>query len=176
MTGFKRHNGFTLIETLVSAAIFGTIMIIVGSVFVSSLSLQARAFNIQQVEENVSYVFELMTKEIRVSQIQMPFGGGPISTCPTTPATALTVLNQFGQTVTYSLAGTNLTRRVNGFSTVLNSNTVQFLSFGICVSGAEIGDGQQPRVTIFSTVKSVKTKQAAAVKTQTTISVRILSD
>lgn len=180
MIGTKKlQQGFTLLETLVSSAIFAVIMIVVGSVFVASLSLQARALNIQQVVENSQYVLELMTKEIRVSKVELP---SPPSVCPPSktisykPTSRLTMTNQDGDVVTYALSGTKLTRSVNGVTRVVNSNTVEFLNFGFCVTGVEEGDYQQPRVTIVFKVKSVKMKESAAIKSQITISPRILSN
>lgn len=161
-------KGFTLVETLVSILLFATIAVIVGSVFVSALDLQRRANNLQQTEENASYVLEFMTKEIRVAQSIISTDG-----CMTAPLSELKIINQYGETVTYSWDGTNILRRV-AFTLPINSATVKFTRLSFCIAGATVGDQKQPRVTISASIQSVNTKQQITVDTQTTISLRQL--
>ncbi len=174
---FKKNNnpvsnaGFTLIEVLVAFLIFSIILTIFSSVFLSSSQLQKRAFNIQQAEENANYILESMTKEIRVSRIS-----GPDTNCPSSPATSLSMTHPVNGNIIYSLNGTTVQRTVNGTVTAISSNTVDFTRLQFCVSGTQIGDQKQPRVTILAGVKSKKTQQQASVDIQTTVSQRFLTD
>ena len=163
--------GFTLIETMVVSLLFSVIMVLMGGVFVSSLDLQRRAFNIQHAEENVSFILESMAKEIRVSQL-----GGPDTVCPATPAATLSIIHPVNGNITYSLSGNAVHRNVNGTDSVISSNTVQFTRLQFCISGTPIDNQQQPRVTIIGSVKSVKTKQQTIIDFQTTLSQRFLSN
>ena len=165
------ENGFTLVEILTAFLIFSIILTIFSSVFLSSSNLQKRAFNIQQAEENASYILESMIKEIRVSKIS-----GPDSNCPSSPASTLSITHPVNGNIIYSLNGTSVQRTVNGTVTTISSNTVDFTRLQFCISGTPIGDKKQPRVTILAGIKSKKTQQQASIDIQTAVSQRFLSD
>ena len=171
LTSIKPNACFTLIETLVVILLFSVIVVLMGGVFVSSLDLQRRALNIQQAEENVSFILELMAKEIRVSQIT-----GPDTSCPAAPAATLSVVHPVNGNITYSLSSNAVHRNVNGTDSIISSNTVQFTRLQFCISGTPIDNQQQPRVTIIGSVRSAKTKQQATIDFQTTLSQRFLSN
>lgn len=164
-------SGFTLTETLVTVAIFSVVITIISSAFVSALDMQRRAFNIQQVEENTNFLLEAMAKEIRVSTIN-----DPDSNCPTSPATILNITHPVNGSVSYSLSGTSVQRRVNGVDTIISSGNVQFTRLQFCVSGNGTTDQMQPRVTLIAGMKSVETKQQASIDFQTTLSARFLQE
>lgn len=146
-------------------------MVLMGGVFISSLDLQRRAFNIQQAEENASFIFESIAKEIRVSQI-----AGPDTNCPATPAATLSIIHPVNGSIIYSLSGDAIHRNVNGTDSVMSSNTVQFTRLQFCISGTPIDDKKEPRVTTIASLKSAKTKQQATIDIQTTASQRFLSN
>ena len=168
-----RYNGFTLIEVLVAMTVFALILLVSVSAFVYALDLQRRAFNIQQAEENANFVFESMTKEIRISQIIAPLDN---SLCPAMPDAMLTIKNSSDETVRYYLDAGNIIREVNGTKTTINSNTIQFSRFDFCVAGATEQDRRQPRVTILAALQTTATKHQAGIEMQTTLSFRELSD
>jgi len=165
------NSGFTLIETLLVIFIFSLLMILMGGVFVSSLDLQRRAFNLQQAEENANFVLGSMAKEVRTSRIS-----SPDTNCPSSPVSSLNLLNQYGENVTYSLSGNAIHRNVNGTDVVISSNTVEFARLQFCIFGTAVDDQQQPRVTIIASLKSVKTQQQAIIDIQATVSQRFLSN
>ncbi len=165
------ENGFSLIETITAFMIFSIILTVFSAVFLSSSQAQKRAFNIQQAEENASYVLELMAKEIRVSRVS-----GPDTNCPSSPGASLSITHPVNGNIVYSLSGTSVQRTVNGTATIVSSNTVDFTRLQFCISGTPIGDQKQPRVTILASIKSKKTQQQASVDVQTAVSQRFLSD
>ncbi len=167
----SNQAGFTLIETLTTLMIFSVVAILMGGSFLRSLDAQRRAFNLQQAEENASFVLEAMAKEIRVSQIS-----GPDTNCPNSWATTLNITHPVNGNIVYSISGTDIHRNANGTDSIMNSNTVQFTRLQFCIVGTTIDDQKQPRVTIMATIKSAKTKQQQTVDIQTTVSQRFLSD
>ena len=165
------NSGFTLIETTLVVLLFSTIMILMGSVFVSSLDLQRRAFNLQQAVENAGFILESMAKESRVGGIDFPSAN-----CPASPSSTMLVIHPVNGRVIYSLSGGAIHRNVNGVDSIISSNNVEFTSLRFCVSGLVVDDQQQPRVTITASLKSVQTKQQASIDIQTTLSTRVLSN
>lgn len=153
------------------ALIFSLIVVIFSSTFISSSGLQKRAFNIQQVEENASYVLESMTKEIRVSRVS-----GPDTSCPSSPASSLTIDHPVNGNIIYSLSGGDIHRNVNGQDTIVSSNTVEFTRLQFCILGTAVQDGKQPRVIILASVRSKNVLQRASMDIQTAVSQRFLAD
>jgi len=166
--GSNRVRGFTLVELLVSVFIFSVIMVLVGSLFVYSLDLQRRAFNLQQTEENATFLIETMLKEFRVSDVTFPLVA---SDCPAIPSQKIAIIHPDLGPITYELIGTNVER--NGVA--LNSNTIEFTKLGFCVSGAVV-DGKQTRITMIASIRSSKTSQQSLIDIQTSISPRKLND
>ena len=162
-------NGFTLVELLVAMFLFSTLMVLVGSMFVQGLNLQRRAFNIQQTEENGTFLMESLLKELRVADVTAPVTD---SNCPSSPDSVLSVTHPDFGALTYRLVGTDIQR--NGV--VMNSNGVEFTKFVFCVSGMAEGDGKQTRITILASARSQKTKQQSYIDIQTTISPRTIND
>lgn len=171
-------QGFTLIEMLVGMFVFSIIILLVSSMFVSGLELQRRAFNVQHVEENSTFILETMTKELRIAEITSPTVD---SACPGTFDTSLTILHPEHGTITYALSGTDLTRTVKDVTgtdvtSVLNSSSITVTRLGFCVAGVEVGDNRQPRVTMVATLTTVNAHEPASADIQTTLSSRLLSD
>ena len=167
----RPDGGFTLIEALVTAALFSMMITVISGVFISALNLQRRAFNLQQVEENTNFLLESMAKEIRVSAID-----DPDTNCPTLPATILNITHPVNGSIRYSLSGASVTRRANGVDTIVSANTVEFTRLQFCVSGNGATDQRQPRVTLIASIKSANTKEQAIIDFQTTLSARFLQE
>ena len=166
-----KPNGFTLVEILVAVLIFSIVAVVFSSTFISSSKLQKRAFNIQQVEENASYILESMAKEIRVSRVS-----GPDTNCPSLPASTLSITHPVNGNIVYSLQGVSVQRTVGAIATTISSNTVEFTRLQFCISGTAIGDGKQPRVTILASMRSKSTLQRSSMDIQTAVSQRFLTD
>ena len=157
---------------MITLFVFSILVMLIGGVFVSYLVLQRRAANLQQVQENASYVLEALTKEIRVSQITSP----ETANCASAPATSLNFTHPVNGVTSYTLSGTDLQKTVSGITVKVNSSPIQFSSLRFCVKGNVGGDHLQPRVTIFATIQSANPTQPAKMDIQTTVSVRALSD
>jgi prepilin-type N-terminal cleavage/methylation domain-containing protein len=166
------NAGFTLTEILVVALIFSLVVIIFSSAFINSSGLQKKAFNIQQVVENASYVLESMAKEIRVSKIYGP----DTNNCPSSPAGSLVIDHPVNGRITYSLSGGAVHRNVNGQDSIVSSDNVEFTRLQFCILGTAIGDGKQPRVIIQASIRSKSALQQSRIDIQTAVSQRFLTD
>jgi prepilin-type N-terminal cleavage/methylation domain-containing protein len=165
------NAGFTLTEILVVALIFSLVVIIFSSAFINSSGLQKKAFNIQQVVENASYVLESMAKEIRVSKVPPQDNN-----CPSSPASSLVIDHPVNGRITYSLSGGAVHRNVNGQDSIVSSDNVEFTRLQFCILGTAIGDGKQPRVIIQASIRSKSALQPSRIDIQTAVSQRFLTD
>lgn len=60
--------GFTLVEVLVSTALFAVIVVSVTSLFKLSIDTQREAMAVQNTQESLKYFLEMTAKEIRMAQ------------------------------------------------------------------------------------------------------------
>ena len=60
-----RLKGFTLVELMIAMAIFGVIASVVVTIYFQLVQAANRATIAAEVEQNASYVMELMIREIR---------------------------------------------------------------------------------------------------------------
>ncbi len=167
-----KSKGFTLVEVLVALLLFSIIMLVSVSAFTFALDLQRRAFNLQQAEENTNFILESIAKELRVSTITAPL----IDTCP---VAALVILHPDNGAIAYSYDPINFNVHrvvggVVGTDTIMNSNTIQFTRFDMCISGAQ-NDTRQARVMIRASLKTTNTNRQATVDFQTSLSLRVLN-
>jgi len=65
----KREAGFTLLEMLVSLAVFSVALLIIMVTLFSVFNAQRKAIAIQNAQDNLRFAFEHMTKEIRVGRV-----------------------------------------------------------------------------------------------------------
>ncbi|MFA6307871.1 MAG: prepilin-type N-terminal cleavage/methylation domain-containing protein [Patescibacteria group bacterium] len=65
----KNENGFTLIEMLVSMAVFSLMVFAVGAIYIAFNSSQVRTTASQQVLNDSQYAMDFMAKEIRNNAI-----------------------------------------------------------------------------------------------------------
>lgn len=70
MIGIRKNNlsAFTLMEVMVSVALFSVIILSVTSIFKLSIDGQRSAIATQNVQESLKYFLELTSKEIRMAQ------------------------------------------------------------------------------------------------------------
>jgi prepilin-type N-terminal cleavage/methylation domain-containing protein len=60
--------GFTLMEIIVATSIFAVFVVIIANIFQSVVEDQRRTIAMQNIQENLRYVLEVMSKEIRQAQ------------------------------------------------------------------------------------------------------------
>lgn len=166
-------NGFTLIELLVAVFVFSILVTLAGGSFVSTLSLQRRALNMKNTEENGRFILELMARELRVAN---PINT-PDTNCPVSGASSLIFQHPVNGAVVYSLSGGQVHRQVGGTDTIISSPNVEVARLNFCISGNTANDDKQPRVTVILSLKSGGTMvESSTIDLQTTVSQRVLSD
>ncbi|EKD79655.1 MAG: hypothetical protein ACD_41C00016G0002 [uncultured bacterium] len=65
----RLHKGFTLVELLVAAALFATVVVVAVNIFVLTLRKPLRQIDNQHVQEEINYVFELLSYQISQATI-----------------------------------------------------------------------------------------------------------
>jgi prepilin-type N-terminal cleavage/methylation domain-containing protein len=165
------NQGFTLIEMMVTVAVFSILMTIVGAIFAQTLDLQRAAFNLQNIEENSRFSLETMAREIRFAEIQ-----SSSAACPGSPTNSLRMTHPVNGVIEYylSAADNRIYRSVNGIDTILTSEDVNVIRLGFCISGVTEGDDEQPRITILMSMEA-GVKNPQRVDLQTTITTRLLN-
>lgn len=66
--GFSARNGFTLIEVIVSVALFSIIILAATNIFTMVLNTQRNSMASQNVQESLKYFLEVIGKEMRMAQ------------------------------------------------------------------------------------------------------------
>lgn len=164
ITNFKSQEGFTIVEVIISTFVFSIIVLVVSGLFVQILALERRAFASQKIQENGLFIMELMSREIRVSQIQ----NQDSLNCT---ATTLTIIHPVNGTVTYTLTNGVLQRIAGGVTTDLSSSAVTLSRLNFCVMGSAV-DAQQARVAILASIQNKTGREILTTSLETTVSSR----
>jgi uncharacterized protein (TIGR02599 family) len=161
----KNNKGFTLVELLVSLALFSIVILVVLSILSMGITGQRKVLALQGAQENARFILEFIAKELRMSVIN----GSTAST--------LDITRSDGNRIGYSFTNGNIERRTipGGQGGAINSDSVT-VSGSFYVAGVGKADSQQPKVTIILGVsgKGTKTEEQARIDMQTTLSQRIL--
>lgn len=101
-----RNGGFTIVELLVSIALFSTLVSVAAGSYTQALRTQRQAAALLAANSNVSLILEQMAREIRTSfdfcSASLVSGSDPAVLCP--PPSELTFHNAGIDDVTYRLA------------------------------------------------------------------------
>src|SRR5438105_3009862 len=95
-TNKKSQQGFTLIEALVATFIFAIVITAVMDIYNSTLKTNRRTDSIRLAAENVRYITEFLSKEIRNGRVD--YAGPYIYVCTSasisrTGSTSLQIIN-----------------------------------------------------------------------------------
>lgn len=159
----KKNRGFTMIEFMVAGAVFVTIMMAITSIFVRSLRAYSQMVANQEVQDEIRYAVDTISRAVRVSEI---VSGGASLSIQNHPTKG---------NITYTLNGGVLEE--NGIGITSSKVDIESLSFTVSGIGFEgFGIGVQPRVTINIKAKSANPVFAAQTELyiQTTISQKVL--
>ena len=152
---YTRSRGFTLIEMLVSVALFSIVMTIVAAAYLNLLNLDRQAKATNDVSASLNFVTDTMARLIRtgtnyacngVAGTNCAYGaGGPQST--------FSFKDDQGNTVTYSL-DTNAHQIMECYDrgsgctpNPINDPRINISTLNFYVQGVGAGDSSQPQVT-----------------------------
>lgn len=161
------QSGFTLLEMLVSLALFTIVITMsVGSLLVL-IDANAKARNMQALMTNLAFALDSMTRDIRTGydySCDKDHGEGQTSDCPSSPSTDGFSFTESGNSLTvglgnnriaYQLQNNRIQRNLAGSGwQPITSEDIEITELSFYVSGAadELfadGDTEPPTVTIF---------------------------
>ncbi|OGF24917.1 hypothetical protein A2331_06135 [Candidatus Falkowbacteria bacterium RIFOXYB2_FULL_34_18] len=150
----KNKKGFTLMELIVSMAIFSASILMATGVFKSAIEGQRSAIAAQNTQESMRYAFEVMSKEIRGA---IGTDGGSNCPAPGQPNRTFNVIggglnfeNSSNECVLYNINGNNeleITRGIDSLPITPDEVKVSNLQFDV-IDDAPGAHTVQPRVTI----------------------------
>lgn len=160
----NNESGLTMIELIVAIGIFGLVISVVISIFVLAVINQRRIITVRNVNDNMRFAIEAMSREIRTGKNFNSEAG------------RLSFVNARGESVAYRLASNKIERSSDGGVNYLTMTgpevTINYLNFYL--NGGVVSDGIQPRVTVTISADSKIGNQNTDLKIQTTISARLL--
>ena len=177
----KNKKGMTLLEMIVAIAIFIVVAMMSSEIFVSIIKGQRNSIAQQNTQENMRYVFEVLSKEIRQAQRsnnECLIGGTKRVFNVTAGNTALYFKNRDGECVSYAVVdGVLVVRRGTRMApTTPSFLEISGLSFEVVdndISFVADSPRVQPRVTLKMKAKMKNvTMSAIEVYMETTISSR----
>ncbi len=183
-----QEKGFTFIEMVVSIALFSVVVLSSMQILKMVLEGQQSAITSQNIQENMRYVFEVMSKEARVATISndecedifSPSASAENKVFNETEINgndALYFKNQYGECTAYYLSDSGVmmvTREEDTASTTPNNLAINSLEFSIKDDGIGEVHSMQPKVTVNMNVTSDTNDEMhkKEMKLQTTISSR----
>jgi prepilin-type N-terminal cleavage/methylation domain-containing protein len=141
-------RGFTLIELIVSMAIFTVVLFLLIDALFVIVTSNRKAQADKKIMDSISLAIEEMTRNLRsgsdfyCDKTENPLGGKDCNSA--TGANAITFLSNEGTVVSYSLENGTITK--NG--TPITASDVKIDYLGLAVKGSGTNDGIQARVLI----------------------------
>jgi len=164
MKKMKKQRGATIIELIISAGLFITLISLASVSFIQALRTQRIVTNLSASMNDVTFVMEQISREVRVG-FSMNSSGG-----------SMDFINSDGDRIFYKFIGSGIGRCMNSCASdgdykLLTSPDVEIDNLEFILQGTSSGDGESPRVTIIASIIS---ESQIRVNLQTTISSRIL--
>lgn len=183
MIGATRKPAFTLLEVIISVAIFAVIVLAATQIFQSVLTSQVKNYTETALQDDIKYSLEVFTREVR-GAIKNTTGAAicdnhiPDGQTYYTDGAALYFKNALGQCVTYyTLTDSDGTIRLvldrGSESYYLSSERVDIETLGFVVADSAT---IQPLVTMNLSVKSEVNPNLPALNIQTSVSPNRLSN
>lgn len=176
-----RREGFSLIELIISTAIFSSLMLAVTVIFSNAIAGYRSGIAAQNTQESMRFAFEMMSKELRLAQIGPSAGGdcpapGQLNRTFNVIADALNFRDDNGQCVIYKINNdrVEITRGGDVLYITPDEVIVTDLRFDVVDDTNVTVHTLQPRVTIKmeAEMDTGKTTERQKIVMQTTISSR----
>lgn len=143
----KNKSGFTLIEMLVAMAIFIIVIGVYMSIFVSTTKMHAKIIAIQKVQNEIRYVTETLSSNIRMGTINYNYYDEERTS---NPKTTLALIDNAGSTIFYKAEGGTFKTSNDAFSwTNISYGNIYFNRMDFYITD----DSQHPGVMFFIDAK-----------------------
>ncbi len=164
---FKKEKGFTLVELLVSIAIFSIVMVVILGAVITIMDANRKARSLSLIMNNLDLAIESMTRSIKTGDYMS--GGDPRND------DKIEVKDQYGKEVIYTLTGTSITKEIDSNGPVpITSPEIEISDFKI--DAVQTGQGRQPRFIIrIKGSAKVGPRVTSEFSIQTTVSQRNLN-
>ncbi len=151
-----KARGFTLLEMLVSLALFSTVMVIVGTAYLNLINLDRQTRATNDVVNNLSFSVDSMARAIRTGTTYAcsPGDSNGNGTCST-----FSFYDSTGCFQTYTLQSGNIMSTITdpkstgkcsvGSNVPLTAAPVSISNLTFYVRGVGAGDQRQPQVTFI---------------------------
>jgi prepilin-type N-terminal cleavage/methylation domain-containing protein len=145
----REKRAFTLIELMVSVALFTIVMSIVATAYLHMLSLDRRVRATNDVSNNLNFVVDTMARSIRTGTTYQ-CGGGTNCVYPSGQST-FTFKDDQSNTVKYALSAGQITECSGSgcIDTPITDPRITISNLTFFVSGVGAGDTVQPFVTFI---------------------------
>ncbi len=186
----KYNKGFSLIEILVAVSVFAVATTISTGALMSVADAQQKILALRIVQDNLSYAFDTIGKEIRTGSFYHcgididDFSESPRDCSVFPGGPSFTFINSVGDKITYRFNNNRIERVLNGnplnvLAMTAPDAVITSLSFYVVGSYIRTGpppnDSLQPRVTvILKGTAGIKEKIKSYLNIQTTISQRLI--
>lgn len=175
----ENNRGVSLLELVVATAIFSVLILSSTGIFKIVIDGQRNALSAQNVQENVRYAMEKMSKEIRMAQASntecLPEAVNKVFNAVDNGA-ELYFKNEDGQCINYYLENGRLKIMVNGaIADFVTPAKIEISNLKFSVIDDPIGafHSVQPSVTMVMDIKALgQAMHEQKLKMQTTISSR----
>ena len=175
---FSARKGFTLVELLVTMAIFLIIVSATVGIFTSALKGQRKALAMQEILNQTNYSLEYMSRAIRMAQKEVSaptcLSQNGLNFELTRGGQGIKFRDYGGICREFFLEGGQLKQSKAGAVENLTSSDFEITFFNLNILGESELDDTQPRVTVAFTIKGKgqKPEEKTEMKIQTTISQR----
>ena len=173
----KNQKSFTLVELLVTVAIFSLVVSSTAGLFVSALKAQRRSLATQELLNQTGFLMEYMSRAIRMAKKELAapscLSENGLNYEKTRGGKGLKFKNSQGvcQEFFWDATTNRLKEQKGGTENYLTSANLEVASFQIKLRGESQSDEDQPRVTFFLEIRG---KEKSKIRLQTTISQRNL--
>jgi len=149
------NKGFSLVEILVSIAIFSVVMVTAAGALLTTIDANHKAQAIQSVMNNLNFALESMSRAIRVGDTYHCGDSGSLagnqvpSDCAGGSDFFSFRRSNDNKTVYYYLSGSQIVRAIDAAGALaISAPEIMIENLKFYVQGASLGSQAQPRVTI----------------------------
>lgn len=173
----RKRGGFTLVELIISIAVFAVLVAIAMGGLATAMRTQRQTTALIMVNSNIPFALEQMAREMRTGNTFYCATTGPGAACPAGGSEDILFTNARGDLIQYEYDATNktITRSEGGGASVdITSRNVDVEYFEFYVLGNELSPDEYPaRVTIIvGAAPSETTIAGNIVRFQTSVSAR----